>query len=142
MLKRTVTFTNYDGEEVTQDFYFNLTNAEIVEMELSTPGGLSTMLQRIVNTKNIPETVKLFKEIMLKAYGQKSADGNHFIKNQQLTDEFVSSPAFSELYMELAFDSDAATKFINGVIPADAASKIQERAKASNGVIPFTGDNK
>lgn len=142
MLKRTVTFTNYDGEEVTQDFYFNLTNAEIVEMELSTPGGLSTMLQRIVNTKDIPETVKLFKEIMLKAYGQKSADGNRFIKNQQLTDDFVASPAFSELYMELAFDSDAATKFINGVIPADAASKIQEKAKGANGVIPFSSDNK
>lgn len=140
MIKRTVTFTNYDGEEVTQDFYFNLTNAEIVEMELSTPGGLSTMLQKIINTKNVPETVKLFKEILLKSYGQKSADGNHFVKNQQITDEFISSPAFSELYMELAFDTDAATKFINGVVPSDISTKM--KTQNANGVIPFSGDNK
>lgn len=140
MLKRTVTYQNYNGDEVTEDLYFNLTKAEIVDMELSTNGGLSTLLNRIVNTKNIPEAVKVIKEILTKSYGKKSDDGNRFIKNQQLIDDFVASPAYTKLYMELVFDAEAGAKFITGIVPPDMVNELQKEigtVAEKNGAIPF-----
>lgn len=117
MLKKTMTYKNYDGEDITEDFYFNLTKAELIDMELSTEGGLKTKLEKIVASRNVPEIIKMFKEIVLKAYGQKSADGKRFIKNAQLTEEFTQTEAYSELFMELATDDKAAAAFINAVLP-------------------------
>lgn len=117
MLKKTITYTDYNGNERTEDFYFNLTKAEIMEMELGTTGGLSEMIQRIVSAQDAPAIIKIFKELVLKAYGQKSADGKRFIKSDELSTEFAQTEAYSQLFMELATDADAAAKFVNGIVP-------------------------
>ena len=118
MLKETITYTDYNGSERTEDFYFNLTKAEIMEMELSTTGGLSEMISRIVAAKDAPAIIKVFKDLILKAYGQKSADGKRFIKSEELSNEFAQTEAYSILFMRLATDADAAAKFVNKIVPA------------------------
>lgn len=119
MLKKTITYTDYNGVERKEDFYFNLTKAELMEMELSTTGGLAEMIQNIVNTKDTPGIIKIFKSLILAAYGQKSADGKRFMKNDEIKAEFEQTEAYSILFMELATDADAASKFVNGIIPND-----------------------
>ena len=123
MLKKNVTYTDYNGNERTEDFYFNLTKAEIMEMELSTSGGLAEMIQRVVASQDSPTIVKIFKDLVLKSYGQKSLDGKRFIKNDQLREEFEQTEAYSIIFMELATDADAAAKFVNGIVPADLAQQ-------------------
>jgi len=118
MLKKTITYTDYNGTERTEDFYFNLTKAEILEMELSTEGGLQQMIEKIIAAQDMPALSKYFKEIILMSYGEKSPDGKRFIKNQEIRDEFAQTEAFSELYVNLATDDVAAADFINGVVPA------------------------
>ena len=118
MFKKTFTYTDYNGVERTEDHYFNLSKAELMEMELSTTGGLAEMINKIVAAQDAPAIVKIFKELVLKAYGQKSADGRRFIKSQELSDEFAQTEAYSQLFMELATDADAASKFVNGIVPA------------------------
>ena len=121
MLKKTITFTDYNGTSRTEDFYFNLTKAEITEMEMGTSGGLAEMIKRIVAAQDAPAIIKVFKELILKAYGVKSPDGRRFIKSKELSDEFEQTEAYSELFMELAQDADKAAEFVNGVVPAGAA---------------------
>lgn len=117
MIKETITYTDYNGVERTEDFYFNLTKAEVTEMQLQTEGGLSEMIERIVKAQDVPQIVGIFKTIILKAYGVKSADGRRFIKNDQLRDEFSQTEAYSQLFMTLATDADKAADFVNGVLP-------------------------
>ena len=126
MLKKTMTYVDYNGNERTEDFYFNLTEAEIMEMEMGTAGGLSEMIQNIVKAQDVPAIIKIFKGLVLNAYGQKSLDGKRFIKTQELKEEFAQTEAYSQLFMELATDADAAAKFVNGIVPA----KLEEAAKA------------
>lgn len=118
MLKKSITYTDYNGVERKEDFYFNLTKAELMEMEMSTTGGLAEMIQRVVDTKDAPAIIRIFKDLVLKAYGEKSADGKRFIKSKELSDAFAQTEAYSELFMELATDADAASNFINGIVPA------------------------
>ena len=118
MLKKTFTYTDYNGVERTEDHYFNLSKAELMEMELSTTGGLAEMINKIVAAQDAPAIVKIFKELVLKAYGQKSDDGRRFIKSKELSDSFAQTEAYSQLFMELATDADAAAKFVNGIVPA------------------------
>lgn len=118
MLKKTITYTDYNGIERTEDFYFNLNKAEILEMELSTEGGLQQTIEKIIAAQDMPALSKYFKDIILMSYGEKSPDGKRFIKNQEIRDAFAQTEAFSELYVELATDDVAAADFINGVIPA------------------------
>lgn len=120
MLKETITYTDYNGVERTEDFYFNLSKAEIMEMEMSTEGGLTEMINKIVAAQNAPSIIKIFKEILLKAYGEKSPDGKRFIKSEELSTAFSQTEAYSQLFMKLAQDADAAAKFMNNVIPAEA----------------------
>ena len=128
MLKKTITYTDYNGVERKEDFYFNLTKAEIMEMEMSISGGLTEMINRIVAAQDAPAIVKIFKELVLKAYGVKSPDGKRFIKSDELATEFAQTEAYSQLFMELATDADAASAFVNGILPnvegADAAPKL------------------
>lgn len=121
MLKKTITYTDYNGTERTEDFYFNLSKAEIMEMEMGTTGGLAEMIQRIVAAHDAPAIIKVFKDLVLKAYGIKSADGKRFVKSEELATEFAQTEAYSILFMELATDADAAAKFVNGIVPADVA---------------------
>ena len=124
MYKKTITYLDYNGEEIKEDFYFNLTKAEILEMQLEKEGGLAEKIQAIVDSKNVPELIKIFKELILRSYGKKSDDGKRFIKSPELSREFTQTEAYSELFMELATDSDAASAFINGIIPANLAKEL------------------
>lgn len=129
MLKKTITYTDYNGVERKEDFYFNLTKAEIMEMEMSTVGGLAEMIEKIVSTQDTVAIIKIFKDLVLRAYGEKSADGKRFIKSKELSDAFSQTEAYSNLFMELSTDSDAAAAFINGIVPADVS---KEMAKTLN----------
>lgn len=119
MLKKTVTYTDYNGVERTEDFYFNLSKAEAAEMELSVDGGLSQMLENIVKAKDNKQIITIFKEIILKSYGEKSQDGKRFIKSKEISEAFSQTEAYSEIFMELALNEKAATEFINGVLPGN-----------------------
>lgn len=118
MLKKTMTYVDYNGVERTEDFYFNLTKAEVMEMEMGTSGGLAEMIQRIVAAQDAPTIIKTFKDIVLKSYGVKSPDGRQFEKSEELTRAFAQTEAYSDLFMELATDADAGAKFVNGIMPA------------------------
>lgn len=117
MLKKTVTYVDYNGNERTEDFYFNLSKAEVTEMELSVNGGLTKMLEDIVASNDNQQIIKTFKDIVLKAYGEKSPDGRRFIKSPEITEAFTQTEAFSEIFMELALNEKAAADFVNGIIP-------------------------
>lgn len=119
MLKKTVTYVDYNGMERTEDFYFNLTKAEVAEMELSVEGGFSKMLEEIVASKDNVRIVSLFKQMVLKAYGEKSADGRRFVKSEEISQAFAQTEAYSEIFMELALNTDAAAAFVNGIMPAN-----------------------
>lgn len=123
MLKKTITYTDYNNVERTEDFYFNLTKAEVMEMEMSTSGGMAEMIQRIIAAQDSPAIIKIFKDLVLKAYGEKSPDGKRFIKSDEISTAFAQTEAYSNLFMELATDADAAAKFVNGIIPADVVQK-------------------
>ena len=129
MLKKTIKYTDYDGNEREEDFYFNLSKAEVTEMELSKEGGMSEYIKKISATQNAPELIKLFKEIITKSYGEKSLDGKRFIKNKELTEAFIQTEAYSELFIELASNSDAASAFINGITPKVDSKKIAAKAE-------------
>ena len=124
MLKKTITYTDYNGAERTEDFYFNLSKAEIMEMEMSTTGGLAEMIQKIVAAQDATAIIKIFKDLVLKAYGEKSADGKRFVKSDEISTAFAQTEAYSQLFMELATDADAAAKFVNGIVPADMSKKL------------------
>lgn len=117
MLKKTIAYTDYNGLDRTEDFYFNLTKAECLDLELSRTGGLTSLIDKIVNEHDTSRIIDIFKEIILKSYGEKSADGRRFIKNEEVLNNFIQTEAFSNLYMELATDSNAAADFVNGILP-------------------------
>ena len=123
MLKKSIKYTDYNGVERSEDFYFNLSKAELMEMEMSTAGGLAEMITKIVAAQDQPAIIKLFEELILKAYGEKSADGKRFIKSDELAAAFSQTEAYSELFMELSTDSDKAAEFVNKIIPADLAKE-------------------
>lgn len=124
MIKRTLTYVDYNGISRTEDHYFNLTKAELLEMELGINGTMSSLLEQIIQEKNIAKIVEHFKKIILKAYGKKSLDGKRFIKSEEITDEFTQTEAYSNLFVELARNDEAAIAFINGLIPQDIAENI------------------
>ncbi len=130
MLKKTITYTDYNGSERTEDFYFNLSKAEVIEMELGISGGLSEQIAKIISAKDLPSIIKIFKELVLKAYGEKSPDGKRFIKSEEISTAFSQTEAYSQLFLELSQDDVAAAKFVNGIIPADVAQ--QAAISASN----------
>lgn len=134
MYVKTITFTDYDGEERTENFYFNLTKAEIAEMDLSVNGGFEAMVKSIIAEKDNAKLIKLFKDLILKAYGVKSTDGRRFIKSDQLREEFTQTEAYSELFMELVSDASAAADFINRITPNVPGKEeaIKEQAKTLN----------
>lgn len=119
MVTKEITYTDYNGQERTEKYQFNFTKAELIEMELSVNGGLSAMMERIKETDDRPELMRIFKELILKAYGVKSADGKRFVKSDELRTEFSQTEAYSELYMELVTNTESAITFFNGLIPND-----------------------
>jgi hypothetical protein len=128
VLKKTITYKDFNDEEVSEDFFFHLNMAEMVELELSYEDGLSTSLAKIAAAQDGQGIVTEFKKIILSAYGKRSEDGKQFVKNQQLRDEFVATQAYSALFMELVTNTDAAIEFVNGIIPAGMAEEAAKLA--------------
>ena len=131
MIKKTVTYIDYDDVERIEDCYFNLTKAELAEMEMSTSGGMKKMLEQIIQEQDQKKLLEIFKEIFLKSYGKKSPDGRRFIKTPELRQEFEQTEAYSELFTELAFDAKAMAAFVNGIIPQQALDQAKAAATAS-----------
>ena len=127
MLKKTITYTDYDGIERTETFYFNLSEAELTEMQLSQEGGLDVMLQKIVDSKDVPSLVKVVRMIITKAYGEKSDDGRYFRKSADISEKFLSTAAYSNLYMELIGDADKMADFIEALLPKSVQSEVRNR---------------
>lgn len=127
MIKKTLTYTDYDGVERTEDYYFNLTEAELVEMELSIDGGMQKKIEKIMNSKDMKQIIEVFKDLILRSYGEKSDDGKRFIKNKEITEAFTQTEAYSMLFMKLATDEKEASDFVNGILPA----KFREAAEHS-----------
>lgn len=117
MLKRTIKYTDYDNNEREEDFYFHLTKTELTEMETSVLGGLTQLLHKIVAEKDQTKIILYFKDLILKAYGEKSPDGRRFVKSQELATAFSQTEAYNILFMELATDAKAAADFVNGIVP-------------------------
>lgn len=128
MLKKSITYTDYNRVERTEDFYFNLSKAELMEMELGVTGGMTEMLNKIIAAKDAPSLMKTFKEMIMKSYGIKSDDGKRLIKSEELSIAFTQTEAYSVLFMELITDDKAAADFVNGIIP----NEIQAEVAAQN----------
>ena len=126
MYIKTIEYTDYNGVERKEDFYFNLTESELAEMEMTTVGGFIAMVQKIIDSKDVPSLVKIFKDLIFKAYGEKELDGKHFIKSEELSIRFSQTEAYNKLFMELATNDVSAAAFINGIIPSK--SKTTESA--------------
>ncbi len=145
MLKKTMTYEDFDGNMRTEDFYFNLTKAECAELEFGVKGGLTEMLNKILEEKDLPRIIEIIKKFILQAYGVKSSDGKRFIKNDELREAFSQTNAYSDLFMEYAFDAKSFAEFIQGVIPnipddikEETEAKIKELVEG-NSITPITG---
>lgn len=131
MLKKTIKFVDYFGDEREEDFYFNLSKAELMKLQLGTIGGLTERIKNIMSTKNVPAMMDLFEDIILKSYGEKSEDGRRFVKSDELAKAFSETPAYEELFMEILTEEGAAANFIKGIIPAELAKELDSQEKAN-----------
>lgn len=127
MYKYTATYTDYDGVERTEDFLFNLSEAEIVEMEYGVTGGMQRMLEQIVAAKDTKRIMDVFKDLIKRAYGVKSPDGRRFEKDEKLSKEFTETPVYSDMFMRFARDADAAAEFVNKIIPQSVAAEVAKQ---------------
>lgn len=129
MLKKIIKWTDFNGVDREEAFYFNLTKAEMMKMELSTDGGFTEFLTRVIQAKDSKTLVELFDNFILTAYGEKSDDGKRFIKNDKIREDFKSTEAYSELFMELLTNEEKAIEFINGLAPKDTETITKEKAQ-------------
>ena len=139
MLKRTITYKDFNGTERTEDFYFNITKAELLDMEIAQEGGLKDYLERIINAKDGKKIYETMRNFILKAYGEKSPDGKRFIKSPELTEAFTQTEAFSDLILDLTTDADKAAAFVNGIMPSDLDEFLRKRKLLDDATktIPF-----
>lgn len=128
MLKKTYTYTDYNGVERTETFYFHFTEAEILDMEMSSEGGFAERVQKIIDAKDQSALMKVIKNFVIDAYGVKSDDGRRFIKNEEVKTAFVESPAFSDIFMDMVTNDELAAEFVNGVIPDTMKKRFAEIA--------------
>lgn len=130
MLKKTIAYTDYNGNERTENFYFNLSKAELMEMELGISGGYTEMLTSIIEAQDVPTLIKIWKDLILKAYGEKTADGKRFVKSKEMAEAFSQTEAYSNLFMELSTNTDAAIEFAKGIMPAELV--VNDAVEAAN----------
>lgn len=141
MLKKMITYTDYNGVERTEPFYFNLSKAELMEMELGVTGGMTEMLDKIIAAKDAPSLMKTFKEMIMKSYGIKSDDGKRLIKSEELSIAFTQTDAYSVLFMELITDDKAAADFVNAIIPNEIKDKVAAQTENKDEVVTQTAQN-
>lgn len=126
MLKKSITYENFNGETVTKDCYFNLTKAECVLLQFNTGNGyFEEAMKQVINERDAKKIGEFFKEIILTSYGEKSADGERFEKSEEIRKRFESSAAFSELFMEITFDDVKAAEFLKGILPVQPADHLK-----------------
>ena len=130
MIKKNITSVDLDGNPISKDYYFNLSKAEIVEWNFEKPGGLEAYLKRVQEAEDQAEVVQIIKTIILKSVGVKADDGIRFIKSEQIAEDFRNTDAYSELFMELATDADAFTKFVKAIVPKDLPTPTDKKAPA------------
>lgn len=130
MLKKTMTYTDFDGVERTETFYFNLTKAEILNLEMREVGGLQTLIKKIIEEKDNARLIKLFQDLIILSYGEKSPDGKLFRKSPEITEKFTASQAYSDLFIELASNDAAAAAFVNGIVPKEVAEAMAKEQVA------------
>ena len=123
MLKKTVTYIDYNSSERTEDLYFNISKAELAEMELGVTGGFSEMMKKIVAAQDVPSIVKIVKDLILKSYGEKSSDGRRFIKSPELSEAFSQTEAYTEVFLDLVASAENMADFVNAIIPSDISRK-------------------
>ena len=136
MYVKEMEYTDFNGVTRKEKFYFNLTKAEILDLELGKAGGLTEYIRKIVEAQDTPTIMSLFKSLLLKSYGVKSDDGRRFIKNDQVREEFEQTQAFSDLYMLLALNDEEASKFVNAIVPADMKVSDEQKQQYVNELIP------
>lgn len=132
MLKKTIKYKDYNGVEREEDFYFNLSQAEVMQMEMSVDGGYAEMIKKVVAAQDGPTIMKIFTDLISDAYGEKANDGRQFKKSPELSQAFRQTEAYSVLFMELVTNADAAAKFVEGIFPADSGIKKQIAAPNNN----------
>ena len=138
MITKTITYTDYNGQQVTEEYRFHFSEAELMEMQLGEHGGFNQRIQKIINAVDQPALIKLVKQFVLDAYGVKSSDGKRFMKNDELRTAFLESPAYSKIFMELATDDVKAAEFVNGVVPEHMKKDVAEAMKNN---VPATAAN-
>ena len=124
MIKIPIKYKTFDDEEVTEDLYFNLSKAELIELSVLDGGDFVDMLKKIVEDDDKEHIIKEFKNIIKLSYGQRSDDGKRFTKNEELSKEFLTTEAYSEFFMKLLTDEDFAAEFVNGIIPKDLMDEV------------------
>lgn len=140
MFVKEIRYTDYNGIDRSEKFYFNLNKSELTEMDLTTAGGMKSFIERITNTQDQAELIKLFKELILKAYGQKSDDGKRFIKSEELRNEFSQTMAYDTYFMLLSTNEKEAIKFVNGIMPADVLAEAQKQGALPAATTPIKED--
>lgn len=130
MIKKTITYTDYNGVERTEDFYFNLTESELLQWQYSVEGGLTDLLNKIINAKTETKLIEYFREIVLKSYGEKSDDGKRFVKSEELSKAFSQTEAYNQLYYEMFTDADTASDFVKGILPKKFSEGFENELKA------------
>lgn len=140
MLKERIDYVDFDGNQRSEDFYFNFTEAEIQEQNLKTPGGIKAKLEKIVQTQDQEKLVEYFKYLILESYGLKSDDGRRFIKSKELSEEFSQTGAYNKLFMTLSTNTDAAIRFVKGIIP-DVPDQVSVSPTKGATVTPITEAN-
>ena len=136
MYVKEIEYTDFNGVSRKEKFYFNLTKAAILDMELGKTGGLTEYIQKILQAQDTPSIMSLFKTLLLKSYGVKSDDGRRFIKNDQVREDFEQTQAFSDLYMLLALDDNEASKFVNAIVPDDMKVSQEQKAQFVKELVP------
>lgn len=133
MLKKLITYTDFNDVEVAEEFHFHLSKADLVEMEAQQRGGLQAHLTKIIETNDGAAIISEFKKLIMQSIGKVSEDGKRFEKSDEIRDNFRQSPAYSELFMELATNADAAANFVNGIIPQGLADDVAKIGEVANG---------
>ena len=132
MLKRNITYEDFNGEKVTDTFYFNLTRTEILDVELGYEGGMEEFIKKVVAAEDIKTLIAEFKKLILLSYGERTEDGKRFIKSDKIREEFSQTAAFDSLFMELATNDGSAADFVIGIIPRDMAQEIPKATEVVN----------
>ena len=129
MLKKTITYVDYDGRERTEDFWFNLSKTELTKLDAELPGGVLGVLRKIIDKQDRKALVDFIETLILRSYGEKTLDGKRFVKTPDMAEEFMQTPAYDELFMSILSDTDSQTSFINGVIPQSMVKEIEQTDK-------------